>query len=293
MIRILRKIGVSLTSVAFIPDRTDAIKLSIFLQLYDNSISSLYEIESNFISSVVVDVDDDLQPEMLAWLRRHSIKAFALDWYINDSGIVKGKINLREGVSAFKYCIIREEFHIAKNKYAGIPPSYDAVVVLGGGDFRGHLSTLLKYFKEEVFFSYKKIVVVIGPMIDDSVFNIVGYPKNILVLKSPDNIAELMANACVGISNGGTSLMEFTMLGIPTLIFPQTSKEDIFIKPFLENGSSVLGSLDRDVFKKQLKQLWENHTLRTQMSEKARQLIDGLGAQRIADKIANFAENDK
>ncbi len=97
-----------------------------------------------------------------------------------------------------------------------------------------------------------------------------------------------MVNAYVGISNGGSSLMEFTMLGVPTLVFPQTIKEDIFINPFLENGCSLVGSLDSIIFKQQLKELWENHTSRTQMSGKARQLIDGFGAQRIADEIVGF-----
>lgn len=284
----LSKIDLDVLSVALVPDDSEALMLRTFLHPYNLRVSSLNEIETDGASAIVVDVDDDLQPEMLDWLRRTNLKVFALDWYINDSDIIQDKINLREGVSAFKYCIIREEFHRAKEKYAGRHPSYDAVVVAGGGDFRGHISTLLKYFQEDDFFSNKRIVVVMGPMMDDSLLDNKSFSQNLLVLKSPDNIAEIMANAYVGISNGGSSLMEFTMLGIPTLVFPQTAKEDTFVNPFLENGSSIAGSLDRNLFKLQLKDLWGNHPLRRQLSVKARQLIDGFGAARIADRIARF-----
>jgi spore coat polysaccharide biosynthesis predicted glycosyltransferase SpsG len=284
----LSKIEINVLSVALVPDDSEALMLRNFLYPYNLRVSSLNEIETDGASAIVVDVDDDLQPEMLAWLKRTNLRVFALDWYINDSEIVQDKINLREGVSAFKYCIIREEFHRAKEKYVGSSPLYDAVVVAGGGDFRGHISTLLKYFQEDEFFLNKKIVVVMGPMMDDSLLNNKSFSQNLLVLKSPDNIAEIMANAYVGISNGGSSLMEFTMLGIPTLVFPQTIKEDTFVNPFLENGSSIAGSLDRNVFKLQLKELWGNHALRGQLFLKARQLIDGFGAARIADRIARF-----
>jgi spore coat polysaccharide biosynthesis predicted glycosyltransferase SpsG len=288
VINTLKKNGINLCAVAFVPDDADALMLGMFLHPYDIMVSSLNEIKTDGASAIVVDVDDDLQPEMLTWLKQTDLRVFALDLYINDNGLVKDKINLREGVSAFKYCIIREEFHQAKEKYAGVTPSYDAVVVVGGGDFRGHIATLLKSFKEDEYFLNKKIAVVMGPMVDDSLFNNKSFSENLIILKSPDNIAEIMANTYVGISNGGSSLMEFTMLGRPTVVFPQTAKEDAFINPFLENGSSIAGSLDRNTFKLQLKELWENHTLRMQMSEKARQLIDGFGAARIADKIINF-----
>ena len=199
VINTLNKIGEDVLSIALVPTDEEALMLRSFLHPYNFKVSSLNEIETDGASTIVVDVDDDLQPEMFAWLKRTNLRVFALDWYINDSEIVQDKINLREGVSAFKYCIIREEFHRAKEKYVGSSPSYDVVVVVGGGDFRGHISTLLKYCKEDEFFSNKKIVVVMGPMTDDSSLNSKSFSQNLLVLKSPDNIAEIMANTYVGI----------------------------------------------------------------------------------------------
>ncbi len=79
--------------------------------------------------------------------------------------------------------------------------------------------------------------------------------------------------------------MEFTMLGVPTLIFPQSEEEDNFIRPFLKKGCGILGSLEPGEFGSQVKELWKNKNSRKIMTEKARELIDGKGAVRITDII--------
>jgi spore coat polysaccharide biosynthesis predicted glycosyltransferase SpsG len=112
--------------------------------------------------------------------------------------------------------------------------------------------------------------------------------SNISLLRNPENIAEIMARTCLGISNGGTSLIEFTMLGIPTVIFPQSVQEETFIGPFLESGCGILGSVDRYEFADQLTRIWDNTALRKCMAENGRKLIDGLGAERISDAIEKF-----
>jgi len=134
-----------------------------------------------------------------------------------------------------------------------------------------------------------KIVIVLGPMVNDSGLSLSKEQNNISFLKNPGNIAEIMASTHIGISNGGTSLMEFTMLGVPTIIFPQSEREETFISPFLERRCGILGSIERHEFIKQFNQLWEDITLRKSMSETGRKLIDGLGAIRIAEAIESFS----
>jgi len=276
-------------SVALIPNDSAATKLSSFLGSYTICLSSLSDIVINGVHGIIVDVDLDLQPELIIWLREGNLKTFALDWYVDDGSAIKEKINLRDSISALKYCIIREEFHKASEKYAGSPPQNDVVVVIGGGDLRGYLPLILKYFTEEDFFLNKKIVIVLGPMVNDSELSLSKEQNNISFLKNPGNIAEIMASTHIGISNGGTSLMEFTMLGVPTIIFPQSEREETFISPFLERRCGILGSIERHEFIKQFNQLWEDITLRKSMSETGRKLIDGLGAIRIAEAIESFS----
>lgn len=286
----LQKTGVDVYAVALVPDDLDARTLKPFLAPYHTRVSTLDEINPDGMTAVVVDVHDSLQPDMFSWLKQSSSRVFALDWYLNDQGVVGQKINLREGIAAFPYCIIRKEFHEARRKCAGTSPRYDAVAVVGGGDLRGHLTKLMTCFMKDPFYCNRKIVVVVGPTA--SVLPPGGsFLRHLQILQSPDRLAEIMAGAYVGISNGGSSLMEFTMLGIPTLVFPQATQEDLFVRPFIKNGSSIHGSVDENVFRNQLKEVWENTLSRNQMSHRAQQLIDGFGARRIADKIVNFLEN--
>ena len=194
--------------------------------------------------------------------------------------------NLKGGVSGLKYSIIREEFHRAYLNRLGKSPEYDAVVVMGGGDSRGYLTKIHRLFNENSFFLSRKIIMVLGPLVEGKLTEFDGQSiGNVTVLKNPNNVADIMAGAKVGITNGGTSLMEFTMLGVPTLIFPQSEREENFIAPFLEKGCGVLGLLEPDNFARQVFEICENDSLRKSMSKRAKTLVDGKGAYRIADLI--------
>ena len=123
----------------------------------------------------------------------------------------------------------------------------------------------------------------LGPLADSKFMGHSGVSAGtITLIRNPEHIADIMAGASVGITNSGTSLMEFTMLGVPTIIFPQSQQEDNFIRPFLEHGCSVPGSLDKEKFIEQIMDLWENKMMLTIMSERAKELIDGQGVERIA-----------
>ena len=80
------------------------------------------------------------------------------------------------------------------------------------------------------------------------------------------------------------------MQGIPTLIFPQTEKEDAFIATFLEAGCGIRGSVKKDEFVNQFKSLREDKSLRYKMSNAGEKLIDGLGAKRIVQEIDEFSQ---
>jgi UDP-N-acetylglucosamine:LPS N-acetylglucosamine transferase len=107
------------------------------------------------------------------------------------------------------------------------------------------------------------------------------------VLENPDSISDIMADTLVGITNGGTTLMEFTMLGVPAIVFPQSEQEDRFVYTFLEKGSAVMGSSRPDEFAEQITALWDDEIMRKTMSGNARELIDGLGAERITELVLN------
>lgn len=290
LINVLRNKGINVNTIAVVPDNDEMKRLSSFVNVYDRYVQSLNEIGGVDAEGIVVDVHTDFQYTIFPWIQSQRCSVVALDWYYDTGKNIIAMANLRGGAEALKYAIVRKEFHEAYKRrlISNSEPEYDAVVVVGGGDKRKHLDRIFSIFTKEGVFSNKTIAIVLGPLVDGKIARLSGQSLGtITILKTPDNIADIMSNASVGVTNGGTSLMEFAMLGIPTIIFPQSEEETNFIKPFLKGKCSVLGSLQQKEFTQQIISLWKDKKLRKKMSEQARQLIDGHGTERIAEIICN------
>ena len=286
LIQVLRQKGLNIDAAALVPDAGEMKKLSGFTNEYDRQVQSLVKIGAVKADGIVIDVHSDFQPELFSWLEKQRLSAVALDWYYKTGEFVVAVANLRGGAEALKYAIIRREFHDARMKRSASVNTYNAVAVIGGGDNRNHIDRICGIFAEDSRFAGKKIVTVLGPLANSMFTGHSGVSAGtVTILRNPENIADIMAGASVGITNGGTSLMEFTMLGVPTIIFPQSQEEENFIGPFLEYGCAVTGSLDKKKFIEQIMELWENKMVLTIMSERAKELIDGQGTERIAALI--------
>lgn len=276
----------NIDAVAVIPDAGEMKKLTSFTNEYDKRVQSLAEIGAVNADGIIIDVNTDFQPELFSWLEKQRLSAVALDWYYKAGEFVLGTANLRGGAEALKAAIIRREFHDARMKRSASSKTYDVVAVIGGGDNRKHIDRICAIFSEDRRFAGKKIVTVLGPLADSKFTGYTGVSAAaITILRNPENIADIMAGASVGITNGGTSLMEFTSLGVPTIIFPQSQEEENFIGPFLEYGCAVTGSLNKEKFIEQITELWRNKMMLKIMSERAKELIDGQGIERIAALI--------
>lgn len=288
LVEVLRERGVILHSVALLPHIDKPFKLRAeVIDDFDECVSSLDGLNDNECQGIIVDVHTDLQPSMNDWLEGHGHPVCAIDWYHEMSGCIRAVANLRGGADALRYAIVRREFRECRRHDLQPEYVYDAVVVVGGGDRRGCLSAICENLNDIAFVD-KKIVVVVGPSVDESTRQLLYLAcPHITVLQGPDDIAKIMANAMVGLTNGGTSLMEFTMLGVPTLIFPQSEQEDNFIKPFVDAGCGKAGILEQKGFVDQLVGLWENADLRKDMSLSGRSMIDGQGVDRIADMVCD------
>ena len=238
-------------SAAVIPDDRDS-RLSGTVKGYDRYVAGLDELGDIPAEGIVVDVHTDFQPGVLRWLKKRHCPAAALDWYFRKDQAVASTINLRGGVAPLKYALIRKEFY-ALRRISQNQKEYDAVVVFGGKDARGYLDKLLEIFSGGAFYQNKKIVMIAGPMAEGKILQWIGRKKGpVRVMKNPGNLAAFMARAKVGITNGGTTLMEFTMLGVPTIVFPQSRQETNFIPAFLRQGGSLRGDLRLESLKRQL-----------------------------------------
>ena len=280
IITALRKKNNKVTTTALVSDSGDAVELSSILCRYDRVVQNLQEIQLEG-HGIIVDVPEDIQPSLYERFRKERVFVIGIDWYSKRGKILKTVINLRGNRRSLKFAIIRDEFLKLRRKGLGKKKKYGAVIAIGGADNRWYLKDILKFINAEKSLYKKKFIVIQGPLFKEEIIS----TDHVSIVKKPDHLAEIMAGAEVGISNGGTTLMEFMALGIPTIIFPQSKEEDAFIQPFLRAGCAKRGVLQPKEFSSQILKLWYDKKLNKEMAKKAHQLIDGKGVERLVKVI--------
>lgn len=115
-----------------------------------------------------------------------------------------------------------------------------------------------------------------------------------LLLDQPDMIP-LLSECDLVIGAGGVSLLERMSAGVPSVTLSIADNQKAFVRTAIRHGASVDGggasSSDDDLLEHAITNVLENGAIRKQMSDAGRKLIDGRGADRVADSLILFAEN--
>lgn len=116
--------------------------------------------------------------------------------------------------------------------------------------------------------------------------------ENIHIHCNVTNMAELMAESEVALSAGGSTLYEFCAMGVPVIAFSFAENQERLVQTFVKRGIAQYGGNYRTDGNKMiqntiagLETLLENENLRAEYRKKARTLVDGKGADRIAEAI--------
>lgn len=115
---------------------------------------------------------------------------------------------------------------------------------------------------------------------------------NIHIHCNVTNMAELMAESKVALSAGGSTLYELCAMGVPVIAFSFAENQERLVQTFVKRGIAQYGGNYRTDGNKMvqntiagLEMLLEDENLRAEYREKARTLVDGKGADRIAEAI--------
>lgn len=118
---------------------------------------------------------------------------------------------------------------------------------------------------------------------------------NIHIHCNVTNMAELMAESKVALSAGGSTLYELCAMGVPVIAFSFAENQERLVQTFVKRGIAQSGGNYRTDGNKMiqntiagLEMLLEDENLRAEYREKARTLVDGKGADRIAEAIQAF-----
>lgn len=116
--------------------------------------------------------------------------------------------------------------------------------------------------------------------------------ENIHIHCNVTNMAELMAESEVALSAGGSTLYELCAMGVPVIAFSFAENQERLVQTFVKRGIAQYGGNYRTDGNKMiqntiagLETLLENENLRAEYRKKARTLVDGKGADRIAEAI--------
>lgn len=115
---------------------------------------------------------------------------------------------------------------------------------------------------------------------------------NIHIHCNVTNMAELMAESEIALSAGGSTLYELCVMGVPVIAFSFAENQERLVQTFVKRGIAQYGGNYRTDGNKMiqntiagLEMLLEDENLRAEYRKKARTLVDGKGADRIAEAI--------
>jgi len=109
------------------------------------------------------------------------------------------------------------------------------------------------------------------------------------VSRDVSDMAELMAWADAAVSAAGTTCWEMCLLGVPALLIPVAENQQAVAQELSNRGCAIhLGNLQdisAEKIASQLEQLLNSPETRYSLSQRARELVDGNGATRIASSL--------
>jgi len=167
------------------------------------------------------------------------------------------------------------------------------LITCGGSDPYGISKFVLEAFNS-IESVVKKIKLVIGPrflpeLICELKTMVDKMKHEVQIVSSPEDLLSLMQESLLAISTSGLTKYELAASGTPAMLISIDREHYDINQTFLQAGSAidvgVMGTFSKKYFTEQLTALLADHGRRCEMSTAGKNIIDGLGAQRIISEI--------
>jgi UDP-2,4-diacetamido-2,4,6-trideoxy-beta-L-altropyranose hydrolase len=189
-----------------------------------------------------------------------------------------------------RYALLRKEFQqwpLLGNKGG---PVRRILLTFGGGDDRG--ATLFCLEATQSLGEHVERVVLLSssnPKKEDIVRWCKESRANIKIVMDAEETAPYMASADLAITAGGMTVFEMAVLGIPVLIMQIADNQVPITRAWQQCGYGVdMGHLDRlhpEDLQHEIMSLMQDTARREAMSATGKAMVDGLGAQRVAQAL--------
>lgn len=193
------------------------------------------------------------------------------------------------------YVPLRETFYNCGKKV--IKPEVENLLVLSGGtDYFHILERILQRIEKK---KYRSIVVICGNYYEEYETLCSQYKEyeQIHFHKAVKNIEDYMKQADMAVSAGGTTLYELCACGTPTVSYSFADNQLDNVREFQEEGIIDYAGDVRNInifenINRLLDQYFHDPMLREERSERMQKLVDGKGAERIAETLIGMTERE-
>lgn len=170
------------------------------------------------------------------------------------------------------------------------------LILSGGADNFNILERILQKIERN---KYRSIFVICGKYFEEYERLCSQYrsDEQIHFHKAVQNIKEYMKQADMAVSAGGTSLYELCACGTPTVSYSFADNQMDNVRTFQEEGViDYAGDVrDADIFEninRILNLYFHDSALREERSKRMQKLVDGKGAERIAEALIGMTERE-
>ena len=192
------------------------------------------------------------------------------------------------------YALLRREFTAAPPLH-DLPPARSVLVTLGGGDADNATATVVDGLAATGRPDLDVTVVAGGanPHRADLERRLDGAPFSGRLLHGVDDMAGLMRRAGLAVSAGGSTCWELAYVGVPSAVVVLAENQRSIAAALDGRGAAVsLGAHDRltpAAVAAAVGGLLDADGTRQRMSARSRALVDGQGAGRVVEALAEYA----
>lgn len=244
---------------------------------YDCMMVDNYNVDSDFFNGLkrkgtLLGYIDDLKKEEYPVDFIINQNPYALDLNYRKEKYLKTFLGI-------KYVLLRKEFQNQSKRYID-PVCKDILVTVGGSDInRITEKIILNILKEELEVT---LHVVIGPAFPRGYLDTFSHPK--VKLYHNPTMSNLMKKCDLAISACGSTVYELAACGTPAIGIVVADNQIMASEKLKQLGiikasniENILDSIKEMTYEKRL-----------EMSAKGQELVDGLGAKRLASEIFNL-----
>jgi UDP-2,4-diacetamido-2,4,6-trideoxy-beta-L-altropyranose hydrolase len=191
-----------------------------------------------------------------------------------------------------RYALLRREFLAAKREHAEVPETAARLLVTLGGADPNNVTLQVVEALQELGDQAFELTVVLGASnrhrtsLEEALRE---FSRPVRLLLNVANMSEVMAGSDLAISAGGGTCDELAFLRVPMFLITIAENQEQAVEAYCRNNAAATAGwftdLKRSGLAKTLRDMIGDRSLRTQISERAGSLVDGLGAQRVVEDM--------